>query len=573
MACQFIVLLLAAACTSSGAEPVLAMYPIDGSVAAAPTTAISFRGPPEADLGDLVVTGSASGTIEGRVVTHADGAGLSFHHDHRLEPGEDITIDTGAAVAGDGDLGFRVAVPAQPPEELPSRGEVELPAPVLRDLVTMPDAAVPAVTVTGDVGQGVHLSTHAAHAGSDMGAQITDATGELVWWRPSPAEGVTLGALEQHELDGQPVLAWFEGTAPFGVGNYQGEWIVVDAAYQEVARLPGGNGIATDLHDLVITPTGTALIMAYHPIVMDLSEHGGDDTAIVMDNVVQEVDIASGDVLLEWHSVDHIPLTDTMESDLAEDEIVDYAHINAADVDADGRVVLSLRHTSQIVEIDRVTGERIWSLGGTSPTADVGEDRGVSYPHHVRWVDEDTISVFDNGVGMDPLTSRGVVYELSPDRQAAEVVAEYHAEPVTYTVRQGSLQLGLSDGGALAMWSVPGTATRFDATGEPSGSVDLGTTSYRIFESDDWVGQPAEPPVVVATGPGELVVSWNGATLVDRWEVLAGSTAVAVAPAESFETRLSLPDDVGTQAGSVTVRALGADGTELEGSAVTTLVR
>ena len=184
---------------------------------------------------------------------------MTFDPDEDFVAGEEIQIGTDAAVVGVGELSFRVAVPADPPEDLPTRGPSELPPPELRQLTTLPGAGVPEVDVEGDLGEGVFLSTPAPIGDSRMGVQITDANGGLVWWRPAPADGVSVGALEVHELAGEPVLAWFEGTAPFGVGNYQGEWVIVDETYTEVARLEGANGIAADLHDLVITDDDTAL--------------------------------------------------------------------------------------------------------------------------------------------------------------------------------------------------------------------------------------------------------------------------------------------------------------------------
>jgi hypothetical protein len=62
--------------------------------------------------------------------------------------------------------------------------------------------------------------------------------------------------------------------------------------------------------------------------------------------------------------------------------------------------------------------------------------------------------------------------------------------------------------------------------------------------------------------------SWNGATEVARWQVLAGADAASLRPAASaprrgFETRLAVGGDATTFA----VRALGRDGRVLATSA------
>jgi hypothetical protein len=63
-------------------------------------------------------------------------------------------------------------------------------------------------------------------------------------------------------------------------------------------------------------------------------------------------------------------------------------------------------------------------------------------------------------------------------------------------------------------------------------------------------------------------VSWNGATEVASWELLAGEHAdvlepVATVDMDGFETALEVPDD----AAVIAVRALDADGTEIGRSA------
>jgi hypothetical protein len=70
--------------------------------------------------------------------------------------------------------------------------------------------------------------------------------------------------------------------------------------------------------------------------------------------------------------------------------------------------------------------------------------------------------------------------------------------------------------------------------------------SYRNFRSE-WTGHPHELPAASAVaGPGGTVTafaSWNGATDVATWDVLAGATADALGPAGSaprtgFETSI-----------------------------------
>ena len=110
--------------------------------------------------------------------------------------------------------------------------------------------------------------------------------------------------------------------------------------------------------------------------------------------------------------------------------------------------------------------------------------------------------------------------------------------------------LGVRSGGRLL----------FDA-GLP---VDDG--SYRVFLYP-WSATPPTRPVAVAAAPpgGRLSVyaSWNGASTVARWQVLAGGRAVAAAADTSFETRI----DFSSTAATFSARALSATGKVLATSA------
>jgi len=101
--------------------------------------------------------------------------------------------------------------------------------------------------------------------------------------------------------------------------------------------------------------------------------------------------------------------------------------------------------------------------------------------------------------------------------------------------------------------------------------------SYRTFALP-WSGQPAEPPAlaVVASGSGgssagtsagaTVYASWNGATEVASWQVLAGSSPGVLAPVGSaakagFETAIPL---VGAATGRYfAVQALAGSGSVL----------
>jgi hypothetical protein len=90
--------------------------------------------------------------------------------------------------------------------------------------------------------------------------------------------------------------------------------------------------------------------------------------------------------------------------------------------------------------------------------------------------------------------------------------------------------------------------------------------SYRDFRFV-WTGRPAQPPAFALTqdtGAKRIVyASWNGATQVAQWRVLAGAAPtrlrpVAQRPRSGFETAIALP--AGAVGPYLTVQGLDAEG-------------
>ena len=88
------------------------------------------------------------------------------------------------------------------------------------------------------------------------GAMIFDDAGELVWFHPVKHKAVTDFKVGLYH--GKPVLTWWEGKVVHGLAD--GEWVVLDSSYRELARFSAANGRHGDLHEFVITPQNTALV-------------------------------------------------------------------------------------------------------------------------------------------------------------------------------------------------------------------------------------------------------------------------------------------------------------------------
>lgn len=574
------------------AAPSVQAYPAPGTSAASPQTGVSFRGVPAAGLGAIQVVGSSSGVHAGTVTAHPDGRGATFAPRQAFTPGETVTVRTRTAVAGSrgGAFGFTVGRPGRHPGVLLSpdeRGATNA-ADAAREGVQRSGASVTAALAPTQHFRsrpdlrppGVNISVPAAGTAPGLlmatpygapdyaGMMIFDNAGRLVWFRPT--QQIT-GDLKVIRYRGQDALTWFEGTPLFGPGSYRGVWPILDDHYDTVATVRAGSGYQADLHDLVVTATGTAYLLIYNPVVRDLTSIGGPANATVLELVIQEVDISSGAVMFEWHSLDHVPLGESYRPPTA---LFDYIHGNSLAIDTDGNLLLSARNTSTVYKIDRSGGDVLWRLGGKRSDFSFVNDPagGNSFQHDVRRASDGTLSMFDNGNTHSPPYSRAVRYRLDLAAHTATLVEQLRHRPDLFADTQGNNQ-ELPGGHRLVSWGGLGVLTEYTAAGTPVLEMSLSNTgTYRTLRYP-WRGRPTQPPAVLAVpdGAGSVTAyaSWNGATEVASWQVLAGADAGHLRPAgggsrTGFETAIT----VRTNDSVLQVRALDSSGTVLGTSPV-----
>jgi hypothetical protein len=135
------------------------------------------------------------------------------------------------------------------------------------------------------------------------------------------------------------------------------------------------------------------------------------------------------------------------------------------------------------------------------------------------------------------------------------VVSEYRRPADTSAQSEGSLQT-LPNGNRFVGFGAQPFFSEFTAGGRLlfDATLPQDDGSYRAYRFP-WRATPRTRPDVVVQN-GAVYVSWNGATDVARWQVLAGGSVVASARKTGFETRIALPSSAST----VTVRALNAKG-------------
>jgi hypothetical protein len=303
----------------------------------------------------------------------------------------------------------------------------------------------------------------------------------------------------------------------------------------------------------------------------DLRFLGGPCDARVVDGVVQEIDIATGLVLFEWHSVGQVPLTESDEPlPTRRGEAYDYFHVNSVDQDAAGDLLISARHTSAVYKIDRDTGEIEWKLGGKNATLRGGSGTFIWRQHDARFEDGGRIRILDNGASpARRAKSRAITVQVDEQARTATLVRSITHPDGLLSGTQANAT-ALPGGNVFVGWGSQGVFSEFSPEGELlfDGRVERGYDSYRAYRAP-WVGRPTTRPAVAArqASGGRVTVSasWNGATEVARWQVLAGASAEALAPVGEPSARSGFETDVTvvTDAAVVAVRALDAAGAEL----------
>ncbi|WP_298582792.1 arylsulfotransferase family protein [uncultured Kocuria sp.] len=413
---------------------------------------------------------------------------------------------------------------------------------------------------------------------------VLDENGDPLWLQGfddiDDAHDTVHNALVQTYED-EPVLTWWEGSSEGGYGY--GEVVLVDSSYQEIRRVSAAGGLAADgpdFHEFRITDEDTMLWVAYVPTRTDLREIGGPQDGWVMDGVVQEVDIASGDVLFEWSALDHVPVSATREVSVVnqewddalgtEENPLDYFHINSVSVDDVGSLLVSARNTHAVYNIDVETGDVNWTLGGADSDFELSEDAVFAWQHDAQRDQDGTIRLFDNAATPASRENSRVLWlDLDEDAGTAGIARQLDPpEPRLSDYMANASRL--DNGNLLVGWGWEHFYTEYTPDGEVV--YDAATApfdSYRAYAAP-WTGTPAEPPALVVDGDGAYV-SWNGATEVAQWRLLAGAdeagaTEHAVVDKDGFETRIPAPP----AAPYFAVEALDASGEVLGASFVRT---
>jgi hypothetical protein len=408
-----------------------------------------------------------------------------------------------------------------------------------------------------------------------QGPEILDNQGRPVWFLHLPQNQLAADFRIQ-TYQGQQVLTWaqgpgFEDEQPGATTDY-----IFDNTYNVVATVQAGNGFNADDHEFQLTPENTALITVYSTVPADLSSAGGPSNGLVLEGVAQEIDVATGSVLLEWHSLDHVALTESYSAAPTDATTpYDYFHINSVKLDTDGNLLISARNTSTVYKVDRTTGAIIWRLGGKLSDFTLGPGLPFAFQHDAEAVNATTLRIFDNeSNGVPVLPASRVIWVSHDDTAMTATLLNSIQHPAGLSVLAEGSGQPLPNGDTFVDWGILGRYSEFDPNGNLIYDVSLATgyNSYRGFRLP-WVAAPSTSPTltVVAASDGTTTVDavWNGATNVATWNVMGGSSSTSLSAVGSAPWNgLDTPISVTTSATNLQVVAVDATGATIGQSAV-----
>ncbi len=572
-----------ASVAAAAANPI-AVSPLPGTPDASPTTQISFLGGAGTRVANVSVVGSRSGAHPGSLQAYSTGTGESFIPAKPFVAGERVTVHALAGAGG--------GAPNQPVTTIftiahqASVSQVQFPLNpgnphAVQHYLSAPELTPSTVTITtpakaGAAGGDLFLAPYQG-LGSP-GPMIAEQNGALVWFHPLPREDSATN-FQVQTYEGKPALTWWQGRI-IRVGFGEGEDVIYNGSYQQIATVRAGNGYRADLHEILLTPAGTAWIDAFDPIHMNLSSVHGSAHGILLDSIIEEVDIKTGLVMWEWHALGHIPLSDSLNHVSSGEYPWDYVHINsispepssAAGAGQPGNVMLSSRNTWTLYDVSMHTGGYNWLLGdGGHSSFKLGSGVRFYWQHDAEFQPGGLISLFNNA--SDPpkqKESSGLLLRPNFSNHTVTLVKRFVNPSKTLLASSQGDTLSLPGGDWLLGYGGLPNFTEFNSSGHVllDGTLGKNVQDFRTYLSSAWSGQPTTAPAIAvqAAAAGATVeASWNGATDVASWQVLAGSspeglTPLTTAARNGFQTTIPVSAAAGTY---VAVRALGASGQTL----------
>jgi hypothetical protein len=380
---------------------------------------------------------------------------------------------------------------------------VSAPAALAAVAVPVAQATTPppvsVLTSNGNLGNGdIFISPFGDTSTYANGPEIIDQKGDVVWFQAVPA-GQEAADFRTQTYDGQPVLTWWQG---MGLGGQSsGTDYIYNDQYQQIATVNAGNGLSADGHEFLITPWNTALILSYQTTTANLTSIGGPADQTVINGVVQEINISTGQVLFQWNSADHVPYSQSEQPlPASASDPWDWFHINAVKLDTDGNLLIDARDTWTTYKVSLASGNIIWQLGGKDSSFTLQAAPGqtldsaneiFSWQHDPEAIGNDEYTFFDNESSGTPNLpySRAITVQLNEWNHTATLVASDNQPEGLSAASQGNAQT-TAEGNLFVGWGILPYISEFDPQGNLIFNAEFpaGVNTYRAYL------QPWNPP-------------------------------------------------------------------------------
>jgi hypothetical protein len=323
------------------------------------------------------------------------------------------------------------------------------------------------------------------------GAEILSRTGQEIWFHQAPP-GEEDADFRAQAYQGRPVLTFWEGTGLGGLSS--GTDHIYNDRYRQIATVQAGNGLSADGHEFLITPWNTALILAYTTATANLTSIGGPADQTVINGVVQEIDIATGRVLWQWNSAEHVPYAQS-EQPLPSSASIpwDWFHVNAVHLGPHHTVLIDARDTWTAYDVNLRTGQINWQLGGKDSSFTLNAAPGQSldqageifaWQHDPEYLGHGVFTFFDDessGAAVFP-TSRTVTIRVNPDTHTATLLSANDHPQGLLAPSQGNAQT-TAEGNQFVGWGALPYISEFSPTGSLLFNAQFppGINTYRAY--------------------------------------------------------------------------------------------
>ncbi|MVU81563.1 hypothetical protein GPX89_30525 [Nocardia sp. ET3-3] len=308
---------------------------------------------------------------------------------------------------------------------------------------------------------------------------VADRSGKEIK-RYEPPAGQDVSNFRTQVYQGRKVFTWWQGSTVAGHGA--GVGIIADENFDVLATVdPGGAG--ADVHEFRLTPDGHALLTSYPQVQADLTAIGGPADGKMFDTVALVIDVASGKQLFRWSAAEHVPLSDSETSGKLTGDVYDPYHMNSISLDPSGNLVVSLRNTAAVYDVDPNSGDIRWQLGGKHPTLTADPGVEFAFQHDAEFSDASTLRLFNNN-SSGPAETRGAssvewIHIDEANHSATLVRNQQHPEGLV-SMAMGNAQ-ALPNGDTFVSWGMTPRISEFSPTGELVYDAALPFGSYRAY--------------------------------------------------------------------------------------------